>query len=492
MTRSAEYWKRRAEANMDGVQRGAEQRLDRLGRAYRQAAQELTDEVKRILGTYAKRFDLTPEEAAAALREPADEESRAYGYRISRAEALEKAIRERLNGLGARLERETAAQREWTASQSYQSAQKMVRDMTGGVVSHAVPDLQGMLRAMDTAWSGRNYSARIWRNTDQLAQMLEDEIKAAFLSGKSVRRIADTIMDRFGVGYRAAECLVRTETSYVQNQTAAKSYEDAGCTEYEILTASDRRTCRRCAGQNGRRYFFTEMQAGENAPPFHPNCRCTILPVVGETARPMQGKTGPDELGFAVAKTGESGIISYGEMTSEEITARYRKPDGTSLLSKEFSAMPVEIQREAMRGYDKAISMYGNISPQRIKAERMKNNVYALYSPLYKTITLNPSIPDAREEAYATIIHEMTHHAENIGLFKSEDVLKSALKRLGLRANSRQAKTLQIRTVGSIVESQWSKVHEVVAHAVEKQVKGNGNELTQAIYDTLKEMRVIK
>lgn len=307
MTRSAEYWKRRAEANMDGVQRGAEQRLARLGRAYHQAARELEGEVQRILGTYAKRFDLTPEEAAAALREPADEESRAYGYRVSRAEALEKAIRERLNGLGARLERETAAQREWTASKSYQSARKMMRDMTGGVVSQAVPDLQGLLRAMDTAWSGRNYSARIWRNTDHLAQMLEDEIEAAFLSGKSVRRMANVIMDRFGVGYRAAECLVRTETSYVQNQTAAQSYRDAGCTDYEILTASDRRTCSRCAAQNGKRYPFTAMQAGENAPPFHPNCRCTILPVVGEEER-LAKKAG-QELGFAVAKTGESGII---------------------------------------------------------------------------------------------------------------------------------------------------------------------------------------
>ena len=306
MTRPAEYWKKRAEANMDRVQEGAEQRLARLGRAYRQAAQELTDEVKRILGTYAKRFDLTPEEAAAALQEPFDEESRAYGYRVSRAEALKAAIQERMNRLGVQVERETAAQREWTASKSYQSAQKMVQDMTGGLVSHTTPDLRGMLQTMDTVWAGGNYSARIWRNTDHLAQMLEDEIEAAFLSGKSVRRMANVIMDRFGVGYRAAECLMRTETSYVQNQTAAKSYEDAGCTEYEILTASDRRTCRRCAAQNGRRYLFTEMQAGENAPPFHPNCRCTILPVVGEEER-LAKKA--DEPGFAVAKTGESGII---------------------------------------------------------------------------------------------------------------------------------------------------------------------------------------
>lgn len=339
MTRSAEYWKRRAEANMDGVQRGAEQRLARLGRAYRQAAQELTDEVKRILGTYAKRFDLTPEEAAAALREPADEESRAYGYRVSRAEALEKAIRERLNGLGARLERETAAQREWTASKSYQSARKMMQDMTGGVVSQATPDLQGLLRAMDTAWSGRNYSARVWRNTDQLAQMLEDEIEAAFLSGKSVRRMANVIMDRFGVGYRAAECLMRTETSYVQNQTAAQSYRDAGCTEYEILTASDRRTCRRCAAQNGKRYPFTEMQVGENAPPFHPNCRCTILPVVGEEER-LAKKAGPEELGFAVAKSGKSGIIvpKADGVLDLETGVRYQLAKGSKLQDVEIFA----------------------------------------------------------------------------------------------------------------------------------------------------------
>ena len=338
MTRSAEYWKRRAEANMDGVQRGAEQRLARLGRAYHQAARELEGEVQRILGTYAKRFDLTPEEAAAALREPADEESRAYGYRVSRAEALEKAIRERLNGLGARLERETTAQREWTASKSYQSARKMMRDMTGGVVSQAVPDLQGLLRAMDTAWSGRNYSARIWRNTDHLAQMLEDEIEAAFLSGKSVRRMANVIMDRFGVGYRAAECLMRTETSYVQNQTAAQSYRDAGCTEYEILTASDRRTCSRCAAQNGKRYPFTAMQPGENAPPFHPNCRCTILPVVGEEER-LAKKAG-QELGFAVAKTGESGIIvpKADGVLDLETGVRYQLAKGSKLQDVEIFA----------------------------------------------------------------------------------------------------------------------------------------------------------
>lgn len=329
MTRPAEYWKKRAEANMDRVQEGAEQRLARLGRAYRQAAQELTDEVKRILGTYAKRFDLTPEEAAAALQEPFDEESRAYGYRVSRAEALKAAIQERMNRLGVQVERETAAQREWTASKSYQSAQKMVQDMTGGLVSHATPDLRGMLQAMDTVWAGGNYSTRIWKNTERLAETLSSEIEAAFLSGKSVRRMADTIMERFGVGYRAAECLVRTETSYVQNRTAARSYEDAGCTEYEVLTAQDRRTCQYCAKQNGKRYLLATMQAGENAPPFHPNCRCTVLPVVEEGAETGKAEAAKqDEIGFAVATPGESGIIKADRVISgHSTTPRKAEPN---------------------------------------------------------------------------------------------------------------------------------------------------------------------
>lgn len=337
MTRPAEYWKKRAEANMDRVQEGAEKRLARLGRAYRQAAQELTDEVKRILGTYAKRFDLTPEEAAAALQEPFDEESRAYGYRVSRAEALKAAVQERMNRLGVQVERETAAQREWTASKSYQSAQKMTQDMTGGLVSHATPDLRGMLQAMDTVWAGGNYSARIWKNTKRLAETLSSEIEAAFLSGKSVRRMADTIMERFGVGYRAAECLVRTETSYVQNRTAARSYEDAGCTEYEVLTAQDRRTCQYCAKQNGKRYLLANMQAGENAPPFHPNCRCTVLPVVGED---KQLAKKADEPGFAVAKTGESGIIvpKADGVLDLETGVRYQLAKGSKLQDVEIFA----------------------------------------------------------------------------------------------------------------------------------------------------------
>ena len=68
MTRSAEYWKRRAEANMDGVQRGAEQRLARKAQeeAVRyldvltpeaQAAREKLEKARTFLAGYPKLTD---------------------------------------------------------------------------------------------------------------------------------------------------------------------------------------------------------------------------------------------------------------------------------------------------------------------------------------------------------------------------------------------------------------------------------------------------
>lgn len=102
------------------------------------------------------------------------------------------------------------------------------------------------------------------------------------MSGKSNRKIAQVITDRFAVNFRQAERLVRTETSYVCNQAEMQSYKDGGIEEYEYLTAEDSRTCKLCARMNGQRFKVTEAEVGVNMPPLHPWCRCTTVAVVEE------------------------------------------------------------------------------------------------------------------------------------------------------------------------------------------------------------------
>ena len=152
--------------------------------------------------------------------------------------------------------------------------------------------------------------------------------------------------------------------------------------------------------------------------------------------------------------------------------------------------MPIETQRETVRGYDKAISMFGVIPPQRIKAGKLAPKKFASYDLDFKVITLNPNKVVDHGEAYATTIHEITHHAENVKLFDSKKVVNSAFKKLGIGSTSKKADNMRMRTTG--LDANWKDPREVVAYAVERQMTGRSNPLTEAIYSVLKEKGVIK
>lgn len=272
---AADYWKQRAERDMDAAQEAAAERLVRISRACRQASQDLAAQVEKIIGTYAKRFKLTRAEALEALRAPFDEDSRAYAYRLTRAEALARAVKEQTDKLRALEEGELDKLWQQTSQTAAGNAQSMLE-----ALNFDRPDLRGECMALDTGWSGQSYSSRIWNSTDRLAQVLEKEITAAYLSGKTNRTIAQEIADRFSAAYRDAERLVRTEASYVANRAAVEEYAQAGCRYVEFLTAKDSRTCPICAGHDGDIVPIEKAKTGSNIPPLHPNCRCTVLPVV--------------------------------------------------------------------------------------------------------------------------------------------------------------------------------------------------------------------
>lgn len=197
-------------------------------------------------------------------------------------------------------------------------------------------------------------------------------------------------------------------------------------------------------------------------------------------------------------KSGKSGIIDIGKdpfydgLTANDIATRYKRPDGGNLLDRSFMNMSLDTQRETIRGYDTAISMYGNIPPQRLKAGRLNGGKFAEYSLDFRTITFNEAEISVPGQAYATVIHEMTHHAENSGLFDSKSIVNSAFKKIGIRSNSKPADTLRMRTVGLMKGNGWKDNREVVAYAVERQMTGKKNPLTEAIYSVLQEKGVIK
>lgn len=129
-------------------------------------------------------------------------------------------------------------------------------------------------------YAGAMFSDRIWRNKNQLINWIEDDLTKNLIKGTSVQNMAADLKNRSNTAYYQAERLVRTETNYALNQGHLNGYKKAGIKKYEILAHIDERTSEICRKKNREVINVMEAIVGTNLPPFHPNCRTTIIPVI--------------------------------------------------------------------------------------------------------------------------------------------------------------------------------------------------------------------
>ena len=96
-------------------------------------------------------------------------------------------------------------------------------------------------------------------------------------ASSSIQQLSKALSQRMDVGYSNAERLIRTELNAVLNKSSADAMTDAEFTHYQFMATLDRRTCARCGERDGEIFALKDMNQGENAPPLHPRCRCTIV-----------------------------------------------------------------------------------------------------------------------------------------------------------------------------------------------------------------------
>jgi SPP1 gp7 family putative phage head morphogenesis protein len=135
-----------------------------------------------------------------------------------------------------------------------------------------------------TPFNGRNYSAQLWGNTDALADSLKKVFRQGFIRGDSPQDMAREIRKEFNVARSRAETLIRTDATAVVNRATIKRYKREGLKYYRILVVLDDRTTKICRNiaQEDKLYKLEDAQVGVNMPPFHYNCRSTIMPDAGE------------------------------------------------------------------------------------------------------------------------------------------------------------------------------------------------------------------
>jgi len=128
--------------------------------------------------------------------------------------------------------------------------------------------------------------------TDVVSQQVAREIAEGISEGVNPNEMARRMADRVDkIGKTRATTLARTETIRAHSSATLERYKQQGVDEVglepevSVQTATDQLVCEECAevAQSGP-WPIEDFEGSENQPPIHPNCRCSVIPVVSEEA----------------------------------------------------------------------------------------------------------------------------------------------------------------------------------------------------------------
>lgn len=139
-------------------------------------------------------------------------------------------------------------------------------------------DKAAVAQMLNSIWvaDGKTFSQRVWDNTERLLETLNEQLIFTVASGKKTSDLKKALQERFGISYRRADTLVRTELCHIQTQAAQQRYKDYGIEYVEVLVDEDRHTCDKCKELKGKRFPVNATPPL----PVHPNERCALVPVV--------------------------------------------------------------------------------------------------------------------------------------------------------------------------------------------------------------------
>lgn len=337
MANSQAYWKQRKAQDMFRYMTEAEEVADEISKLYLRASRYIGLEIDAIFEKYQTKHKLSEDDAYRLLgglkdKTSLDElkislkdgdgdqsrglllaklESPAYQARIERLQHLHMQIDATMQQVYKQEKIQSTGHYASLASESYYRSIFHIQQRTGLGFAFNTISAKEIDRVINSKWSGTNYSARIWSNTNALAQDLKEELLISLITGRTDREVAEIIANKYAQGASNARRLVRTESCNLSNQMEMKSYEECGIETYIFVATLDLQTSSTCQGLDMQRFFVSEQQAGVNCPPMHPWCRSTTICDISDEELAQLERRARDP------ETGKTYIVS-GDMTYEQ------------------------------------------------------------------------------------------------------------------------------------------------------------------------------
>ena len=288
--KSKEYWKRREEENLKKNLKTEEEYAKPINSYYDYMMDQIQKEIDGFYAKYARKEGITLAEAKKRVltadieaygrkaakyvkekdfSEEANAEMRLYNatMKINRLEMLKANIGlELVDGFDGLQKYFDKILTERTLSEFERQAGILGKTVRNNAkAAHAI---------VNASFANAKYSDRIWMYQDMMKAELSKLLQEGLIQGRNPRQLATHLQKLFGVSKADAQRLMRTELARVQTETQKQSFIKNGFTKYEFIALGS--ACEICKAIDGKHYDVEKMMPGTNAPPMHPNCRCSI------------------------------------------------------------------------------------------------------------------------------------------------------------------------------------------------------------------------
>ena len=293
---TSKYWDERALRRLSTSEKQAEFTNNRIKKIYDKAYKNIQRELDSVYMNYSKTTGLDVQKLKELLTKKETDKvwktlkrqglsqyvMNNYKSRISRLEQIQAQIYAKAKQIYTKEELEQRMCYKGVINDTYYKTVYDTQMGTGYAFGFSKLDNHTVNELLSERWSGKNYSERIWINTDVLANQLSTIIGGALLSGQSVQKTSRQVRERFKVAKYYSNRLVRTEVNYFNNEIDAKAYEYMGVNKYVFVATLDARTSEICQSMDNKVFDYKKRQTGVNFPPMHPNCRSKTRGYLGK------------------------------------------------------------------------------------------------------------------------------------------------------------------------------------------------------------------
>ena len=286
---SSEYWKKREADALKSYQKDEEAYYEEIQEIYADMMERIQKEIDSFYIKYAVKEDISMAEAKKRVSQldikayarkakkyvrnrdfsdEANEEMRLYNatMKINRLEMLKANIGlELVSGYDE-------LQKYFEQTLTDRTLDEFKRQ--AGILGETITDNAEMVHSIvNASFHNATFSDRIWIHQDVLKNQLSSLLQTGLIQGRNPRQLAVELRKYFNVDIGNSERLMRTELARVQTAAQKRSFEKNGFEEYEFIANGT--ACEKCAGLDGQHFKVAKMMPGTNAPPMHPNCRCS-------------------------------------------------------------------------------------------------------------------------------------------------------------------------------------------------------------------------